>query len=54
MELRIFRKGGKESIVYFSDEVRDVLETYLDERQAIERAFQVMRTLCSCPCRKKG
>ena len=33
---RIFRKGGKESIVYFSDEVRDVLETYLDERQAID------------------
>ena len=42
----------KESIVYFSDEVRDVLETYLDERQAID-AFQVMRMLCSCPCRKK-
>ena len=34
--VRIFRKGGKESIVYFSDEVRDVLETYLDERQAID------------------
>ncbi len=47
------RKGGKESIVYFSDEVRDVLETYLDERQAID-ALQVMRMLCSCPCRKKG
>ena len=36
MESGIFRKGGKESIVYFSDEVRDVLETYLDERQAID------------------
>lgn len=52
--VRIFRKGGKESIVYFSDEVRDVLETYLDERQAIDCPSQVMRTLCFLSCRKKG
>ena len=34
--LKIYRKGGKESIVYFSDEVRDVLDKYLEERQHIE------------------
>lgn len=33
--IRIFRKGGKESVVYFSDEVRDVLENYMDERESI-------------------
>lgn len=31
--IKIFRKGGKESIVYFSDEVRDVLEKYMEERE---------------------
>ena len=30
---RVYRKGGKESVIYFSDEVRDVLEDYLDERE---------------------
>ena len=34
--IKIYRKGGKESIVYFSDEVRDVLDKYLEERQHIE------------------
>ena len=28
--------GGKESVIYFSDEVRDVLEDYLDEREMID------------------
>ena len=31
--LRIHRKGGKEVIIYFGDEVRDALETYLEERK---------------------
>lgn len=30
--IRIFRKGGKEAIVYFGDEVEDALLDYLDER----------------------
>ena len=34
--IKIYRKGGKESIVYFSDEVRDVLDKYLEDRQHIE------------------
>ena len=34
--IRIFRKGGKEAVVYFSDEVRDVLENYMDERELID------------------
>lgn len=33
--IRIYRKGGKESVVYFSDEVRDTLENYMDEREMI-------------------
>ena len=33
---RVYRKGGKESVIYFSDEVRDVLEDYLDEREMID------------------
>ena len=35
---RIYRKGGKEAIVYFSDEVRDVLEQYINERKTIDAA----------------
>ena len=30
---RVYRKGGKEAIVYFSDEVRDTLEAYIQERK---------------------
>ena len=33
--IKIFRKGGKESIVYFGDEVADTLDAYLDEREQI-------------------
>ena len=33
---RVYRKGGKESVIYFSDEVRDVLENYLNEREMID------------------
>ena len=33
---RVYRKGGKESVIYFSDEVRGVLENYLDEREMID------------------
>lgn len=32
--LSIIRKGGKESYVYFNDEVREVLLIYIEERQA--------------------
>lgn len=34
--IKIFRKGGKEAVVYFSDEVCDVLEKYMEEREMIE------------------
>jgi len=33
--IRITRKGGKESIVYFGDEVAEALNCYLDEREKI-------------------
>lgn len=33
--IKIVRKGGNEAIIYFSDEVRDALEDYLIEREAI-------------------
>lgn len=33
--IKIFRKGGSESIVYFGDEVRDALLDYMDERNEL-------------------
>ena len=33
--LRVHRKGGYESIVYFGDEVEETLRTYLEERRQI-------------------
>ena len=33
--LKIRRKGGSESIIYFGDEVRDALDAYLVEREQI-------------------
>lgn len=36
--IRIIRKGGAEVIVYFSEEVKEALLPYLDERQLIEAA----------------
>ncbi len=33
--VRIFRKGGSESVVYFGDEVREAMIDYFDERKAI-------------------
>jgi len=36
--IRIIRKGGNETIVYFGDEVMDALEIYLSERLSIETA----------------
>ena len=33
---RVYRKGGKEAIVYFSDEVRDTLEAYIQKRKETE------------------
>lgn len=33
--IRIIRKGGNEVVVYFSDEVRDALLSYLEERENI-------------------
>jgi len=33
--IKIRRKGGSESIIYFGDEVRDALENYLMERETI-------------------
>lgn len=34
--IKILRKGGNESIVYFGDEVYDALNSYLDEREKIK------------------
>ena len=34
--IKILRKGGNESIVYFGDEVYDALSKYFDEREEIE------------------
>lgn len=34
--IKIVRKGGNESIIYFGDEVYEALSDYLDEREAIE------------------
>ncbi len=36
--IRIIRKGGSEVIVYFSDEVKEAILPYLDERRLIEAA----------------
>ena len=36
--LKVFRKGEKESFVYFSDEVADALAEYLDERTEVTAA----------------
>ena len=36
--IRIHRKGGKETVVYFSDEVEDALRNYLSERRQINAA----------------
>lgn len=33
--IRIQRKGGSESIIYFGDEVRDALDNYLQEREEV-------------------
>lgn len=34
--IKIHRKGGTEVMVYFSDEVREAIDDYLDERRTIE------------------
>ncbi len=34
--IKIYRKGGTESVVYFGDEVRDALLDYMDERKLME------------------
>ncbi|MCI8455396.1 MAG: tyrosine-type recombinase/integrase [Lachnospiraceae bacterium] len=34
--IRIFRKGGKEAVVYFSDEVCDTLKQYVVEREQMD------------------
>ena len=34
--MRVIRKGGSEDIVYFGEEVEEMLRNYLDERQEIE------------------
>jgi len=33
--VKILRKGGKEAVLYFSDEVADALDSYFDEREEI-------------------
>ena len=33
--VKIVRKGGKEAVVYFSDEVADALDAYFDETEGI-------------------
>lgn len=34
--IKIFRKGGKEAVIYFSDEVCEVMGKYLEERETME------------------
>ncbi|WP_303872011.1 tyrosine-type recombinase/integrase [Acetobacterium wieringae] len=34
--IKIYRKGGKEETVYFSDDTREVLESYIEERKQVE------------------
>ena len=34
--IRIIRKGGKEDIVYFNDEVKEIMEQYVEYRKSIE------------------
>lgn len=34
--IKIYRKGGKEATVYFSDDTREVLESYIEERKQVE------------------
>jgi len=34
--IRIYRKGGKEETVYFSDDTREVLGLYIEERKLVE------------------
>ena len=34
--IKIYRKGGSESVVYFGDEVRDALLDYMEERKLME------------------
>jgi len=34
--IKVFRKGGKESTVYFSDDTKEVLESYIEERKQVE------------------
>ncbi len=36
--IKIYRKGGKEAVVYFGDEVEDALDAYFDERENIVAA----------------
>ena len=38
MGVHVHRKGGKEAIVYFSDEVADALQLYLEERRLLTPA----------------
>ena len=49
----ITRKGGNQAILYFPDEVADVLHRYLDARRHAGRSMraQAMKTRCSSPCR---
>ena len=49
----VCRKGGKESVIYFSDEVRDVLEDYLDEREMID-AVPGNEDALFLPCSESG
>ena len=34
--IRVFRKGGAESVIYFGDEVESALRDYMEERKLIE------------------
>lgn len=38
--IKIKRKGAKEAIIYFSDEVKTILEKYIDERKSIENVYE--------------
>lgn len=52
--IRIHRKGGKEVIIYFGDEVELALRDYMGGAPAHRSLPLEMRKLCSYLCRKSA
>lgn len=52
-ELRVVRKGGNVDIVFFSDDVKEVLEEYLEERKLIKNVVEKDKNALFLSSRKK-